>query len=577
MERKPVRIFVSYAREDESYVKDLENHLSGYIRSGRLEYWWDPQIPAGEDWSEEICRKAESADIFLFFLTSDFLASKFIHDVEIPYAEERRKQGKARVIPIFVRPIAIEQTPLSRRNFLPKRGGAVQNFLHADVAWAQIAKDLADVAGINPDLYEKARPPLSPPSRTPADPLGTNPDLYESAQPPPGAPLFTPADPKGEAQFVLRFLGIMLGVAVVLAGVVYLAWPKPRVLSVDAACQKTTVAACQPIPFTVTIRNNGPEPIDDMELRAKVVAADGTWWPTKLADDSSPLPKDLPKGGEVRLKLIGGCGVAGSRVLQIQVEGGNAQEVEKEIRLTVVPCSVGLEFEKPSVAGVGRRVRMALRVTNNSDATLDQLWLKYEYKGCVMASGEFAFLLDRPLKPDNHYVHPWTFRPTNAGQCTVAAYSSNGTCCEMKADAGVSIAGKPSPIEIEIHTMSADGAVKKNFAIGDRVTFDVRVLNAVQDTTNPPLPLRLGFFAGGLTLTDLVAKRADVSVAKDASASRTTVFNLASGRYADFIVTAEVVEFPEDPFFRSMSVEAYKGDSQELYREWPETIIVDQE
>jgi hypothetical protein len=73
------------------------------VREGLVEVWSDLQIVAGAKWDEEIKRKLEDADLYLFLMSVDLLNSDYVQDVELPIARRRHEENKARLIPVIVR------------------------------------------------------------------------------------------------------------------------------------------------------------------------------------------------------------------------------------------------------------------------------------------------------------------------------------------------------------------------------------------------------------------------------------------------------------------------------------------
>jgi hypothetical protein len=71
----PIKIFYSYAHEDEIYVQKLRNQLSILKRNGFIEEFYDRQITAGRNWEAVIDEHLESSDIILLLISDDFLAS----------------------------------------------------------------------------------------------------------------------------------------------------------------------------------------------------------------------------------------------------------------------------------------------------------------------------------------------------------------------------------------------------------------------------------------------------------------------------------------------------------------------
>src|SRR5262245_46598699 len=75
--RRPCRVFVSYAREDESYRRRLDVHLTPLVRDGLIEVWSDHAVAVGSDWERDILHELAAADIVILLVTPDFVASAY--------------------------------------------------------------------------------------------------------------------------------------------------------------------------------------------------------------------------------------------------------------------------------------------------------------------------------------------------------------------------------------------------------------------------------------------------------------------------------------------------------------------
>jgi internalin A len=71
-------------------------------REALVEVWYDLQIKPGDTWNDEIKRKLDEADIFLFLLSTHLLASNYVQDVELPIARKKHKDKTARIVPVVV-------------------------------------------------------------------------------------------------------------------------------------------------------------------------------------------------------------------------------------------------------------------------------------------------------------------------------------------------------------------------------------------------------------------------------------------------------------------------------------------
>jgi hypothetical protein len=87
---RPPRIFISYAHEDAKWRDELLKHLKPMMRNDTLAEWNDTQIPAGEQWSDEIEKALKDADVGVLLVTPDFLASDFIFKRELPILLQKK-------------------------------------------------------------------------------------------------------------------------------------------------------------------------------------------------------------------------------------------------------------------------------------------------------------------------------------------------------------------------------------------------------------------------------------------------------------------------------------------------------
>ena len=144
-DEKPIRVFLSYAHEDERFKDELVKHLSVLRRQGLIDMWHDRKIVAGEDWAGEIDENLEAADLVLLLVSSGFLASDYCYEKEMDRAVERHDVGEARVVPIVVRACDWARPPLGKLQALPRDGKPVANWDRADDAWLDVVRGIQRV------------------------------------------------------------------------------------------------------------------------------------------------------------------------------------------------------------------------------------------------------------------------------------------------------------------------------------------------------------------------------------------------------------------------------------------------
>ena len=136
-----LNVFISYAHEDEAFKKALDKHLIMLKRSDKIETWSDSRILAGTTFDTEIKQRLNEAHIILLLVSSDFLASEYIWDVELKRAMERHERGEAKVVPIFIKECIWEGAPFGGIKGLPYDAKPVER-ANNDKVWVEIAQGL---------------------------------------------------------------------------------------------------------------------------------------------------------------------------------------------------------------------------------------------------------------------------------------------------------------------------------------------------------------------------------------------------------------------------------------------------
>src|SRR5215212_7299375 len=139
---KPLRIFCSYAHEDEAYVGALRTSLRPLERQGLIEWWHDREIIPGQEWRDAIDENLQAADIILFLITPDFMASDFAYEEEIPQAIARHERREASVIPVIARPADWEWTSFGKLQALPKDAKPITRWPDPDDAWLDVERGI---------------------------------------------------------------------------------------------------------------------------------------------------------------------------------------------------------------------------------------------------------------------------------------------------------------------------------------------------------------------------------------------------------------------------------------------------
>ena len=169
----PLKVFVSYAHEDELHRVELAKHLRSLEAEGLIQLWHDRKITAGREWAGAIDASLGQAHIVLLLISADFLASDYCNDVELTEATRRHESGRARVVPIILRSCDWRHSRFARFNALPADGTAVVEATHPDQLFAQVAtglravvEEMSAAAPSAPGAPSTHTPPRAPVRRT---------------------------------------------------------------------------------------------------------------------------------------------------------------------------------------------------------------------------------------------------------------------------------------------------------------------------------------------------------------------------------------------------------------------------
>ncbi len=143
--KKAIKVFYSYTFRDKRLRDVLEMHLTPLERAGQITTWCDREISPGTDWHQEISKHIYTADIILLLISPDFISSYYSYGQEMQAALTRHHWGEARAIPILLRPVLWELTPLDDLQALPLNGKPISLWRNLDAALLDVAKSISDL------------------------------------------------------------------------------------------------------------------------------------------------------------------------------------------------------------------------------------------------------------------------------------------------------------------------------------------------------------------------------------------------------------------------------------------------
>jgi hypothetical protein len=172
----PIKVYLSYARQDEALAEEFKVHLTELEEQENIRLWDYRSIDAGENWKARIHTELDSSNVFLVLVSSSYFASDFCVDEELKRALKRREQGDCQVIPIYLKPTFIKGTPVASLHRVPSDGRAVTEWENKDNAFADAvrgirrlishtpAEDISEILFYSPDHLPK--PPIIEPLST---------------------------------------------------------------------------------------------------------------------------------------------------------------------------------------------------------------------------------------------------------------------------------------------------------------------------------------------------------------------------------------------------------------------------
>jgi len=139
-------VFISYSHRDEQYKDELLRHLRVLEKQGVASFWDTSLIQAGADWTNEIKKAIDQAEVAILLISPDFLASDYVVEQELPALLKRAKSRDTVVLPILVRPTQWTSVPeLAQFQFLNDVRTPLSSSHQRDEDYAKISQRIADL------------------------------------------------------------------------------------------------------------------------------------------------------------------------------------------------------------------------------------------------------------------------------------------------------------------------------------------------------------------------------------------------------------------------------------------------
>lgn len=140
-----INVFISYAPEDEKYKIELDKHLHALQRQGILENKYERNELAGDEWKLTIDKNIRKSNVIILLLSSDYLASDFIHENELLKIIAHHEKEKVRILPVLVNHCQIYAgSPLSPFDLFPKNNKPIKDWPNRDRAWNEVIEMIVE-------------------------------------------------------------------------------------------------------------------------------------------------------------------------------------------------------------------------------------------------------------------------------------------------------------------------------------------------------------------------------------------------------------------------------------------------
>lgn len=137
---QPARLFISYSHKDEGMAKELLTHLKVLVDSGTVCVWYDRMIEPGQPWNSEIEEHLSSADIVVYCISADFIASDACRN-ELKKGLVQADKGKTSIVLAIFRDCGWKDVKMiNTLQALPKDGKPIATYPSRDTGYQEICQ-----------------------------------------------------------------------------------------------------------------------------------------------------------------------------------------------------------------------------------------------------------------------------------------------------------------------------------------------------------------------------------------------------------------------------------------------------
>ena len=139
-----IEIFICYAHEDRTWLKELENALSTMERQDLIQILHDLKISVGSDRDDQIDTFLKAAPLILLLVSSDFIASEQCYNIAIR-AMRKYQHKEACVVPILLHESDWEHTIFGKLTPLPTDGRPMSTWTDRNAAFLDVIKGIRKI------------------------------------------------------------------------------------------------------------------------------------------------------------------------------------------------------------------------------------------------------------------------------------------------------------------------------------------------------------------------------------------------------------------------------------------------
>lgn len=141
------KVFISYCHRDVKYFARLQVHLAFFKRDELVDIWDDTRILPGSLWNEEINEALLCAKVAILLISADFLASRFIANIELPSLLAAAQSEGAVILPVILSPCRFPDSELSQFQAVnnPSKPLTGMNFNDKERVWDKLSETVKNV------------------------------------------------------------------------------------------------------------------------------------------------------------------------------------------------------------------------------------------------------------------------------------------------------------------------------------------------------------------------------------------------------------------------------------------------